>query len=455
LNAGRIACALLCLAWSTHAAEIGNKDFTADDLFQMSHIWKVELTFTPAQWKQLPAHQVSAPSGQTLLGAPGLRNGLTGAAGMTLDWVHADLRIDGVPFHDIAVRYKGNGTYRRGMSAGKVSLKLDLNKYVKGQKLAKLDKLNLASEIADGTYMNEDISYRLFREAGIPAPRTSYARVYITITGEKPEHYHGLYSLTEDADASYIDHWFHSHDGALFKPVMYQPFTYMGEDWKNYVQAYAPKLDVTDAQKARLIEFTKFVNNAPDADFNAKIADYIDLDEFARFLAVSVWCMDFDSILFNGQNYYVYQDPKTNKYVFLPWDQDETFAKVGFGSGAEPDLDILQPYRPGANKFLTRMFAVPAFRSLYLKYIAEYNGSFLRPERLAAMVDELVPIIRPAVKDESNEALAMFDAAAAGDSFYMSPWGYILPLKPFAQMRSKIVTAQLKKAEPPPASPGQ
>jgi len=227
---------------------------------------------------------------------------------------------------------------------------------------------------------------------------------------------------------------------------MYAPFTYMGEDWKNYVQAYAPKLDLTDAQKRRLIEFTKLVNNAADADFNAKIGDYIDLDEFARFLAVSVWAMDFDSILFNGQNYYVYQNPKTNKYVFLPWDQDETFAKVGFGGNREPDLNILQPYRPGGNKFLARMLAVPAFRSLYLKYIAEYNGNLLRPERLAAMVDELAPIIRPAVKEESTKALAMFDAGAAGESFRMPPWGAIRPLKPFAEMRSKIVAEQLKKA---------
>jgi spore coat protein CotH len=325
-------------------------------------------------------------------------------------------------------------------------LKLDLNKYVQGQKLAKLDKINLASEIADGTYMNEDISYRLFREAGVPTPRTSYARVYITITGEKPQYYRGLYSLTEDVDESYIDHWFHSHEGALFKPVMYAPFTYMGEDWKNYVQAYAPKLDLTNAQKRRLIEFTKLVNNAAADDFDAKIGDYVDLDEFARFLAISVWAMDYDSILFNGQNYYVYQNPKTNKYVFLPWDQDETFAKVGFGGNREPDLNILQPYRPG-NKFLSRMLAVPAFRSLYLKYITDYNGNLLGPERLAAMVDELAPIIRPAVKDESAEALALFDAAAAGDSFVMLPWGAIRPLKPFAQMRAKIVAEQLKKAQ--------
>jgi spore coat protein CotH len=447
MSPGRIACALLCLTWSLRGAPIGDKNFTADELFQMTHIWKVELTFTPDQWKHLPAHRVSAGSGQTLLGAPGLRNGLTGAAGMTFDWVHAELKIDGIPFHDIAVRYKGNGTYRRGISSGKVSLKLDLNKYVKGQKLAKLGKINLASEIADGSYMNEDISYRLFREAGVPAPRTSYARVYITIAGEKRQYYRGLYSLTEDVDEAYIDHWFHSHDGALFKPVMYEPFTYMGEDWKNYIQAYAPRFDVTEAQKHRLIEFTKLVNIAADGEFNAKIGDYVDLDEFARFLAVSVWAMDYDSILFNGQNYYVYQNATTNKYVFLPWDQDETFAKVGFGGTRAPDLDILQPYRRGGNKFLARMLAAPAFRSLYLKYIAEYNGNLLRPDRLAAMVDELAPIIRPAVKDESAEGLAMFDAAAAGESFVMPPWGAIRPLKPFAEMRSKIVAEQLKKAQ--------
>ena len=438
-----VAIALL-LTSVAGAAEIGDKNFTADDLSQMTRIWKVELTFTPEQWNQLPPHKVSAPSGSVLTGAPGLRNGLQGAAGMEFGWVHADLKIDGVEFKDIAVRYKGNGTYRKGVENGKISFKLDLNKYVKGQKIARMDKLNLANEAADSTWMNENISYKLFRDAGVPAPRTAYARVYVTVTGEKPQYYRGLYSLVEEVDALFVNNWFHSKDGALFKPVMPVPFTYMGEDWTKYEQGYDSKLDLTDEQKRRMIDFTKLIANADDATFEKQIGEYLDLDEAARFLAMSVWAMDYDSILLNGQNYYVYQDPKTNKYSFTAWDQDETFAKVGFGSAAPPELSILQPGRPN-NRFLTRLFAVEAFRTPYLKDLAEYSDTLFKPERVDALVDQVAAAIRPAVKEESESAVAIFDTAAAGDSFYTQMNGYILPLKPFVRLRAQNVAEQLKK----------
>ena len=55
-------------------------------------------------------------------------------------------------------------------------MKIDLNEYVKGQKLAGITKLNLHSNVTDASWMNEVLSHRLYRDAGVPAPRTAYAR---------------------------------------------------------------------------------------------------------------------------------------------------------------------------------------------------------------------------------------------------------------------------------------
>jgi CotH kinase protein len=64
-------------------------------------------------------------------------------------------------FDDVAVRYKGNGTYNTVPKFGKPSFKIDLNKYVKGQKLAGVSTLNLHSNITDASWMNEVLAYRL------------------------------------------------------------------------------------------------------------------------------------------------------------------------------------------------------------------------------------------------------------------------------------------------------
>ena len=68
-------------------------------------------------------------------------------------------------FRDVAVRFKGNGTYLNARGTEKVPFKVDLNKYVKGQKLAGVETLNFHNNITDPGWMNEVLAYRLYRDA--------------------------------------------------------------------------------------------------------------------------------------------------------------------------------------------------------------------------------------------------------------------------------------------------
>ena len=158
--------------------------------------------------------------------------------------------IDGKTFDDIAVRYKGNQTFRVGRQTGKISLKIDLNKYVKGQKLAGLTKLNFDNNINDPTWMREVLAFRFFRDAGVPAPRTSYARIYITVNGTVTHWYRGLFSVMEDVDENFIaDRFGVKKQGMLLKPMMTpvvtQIFQSLGTDWTAYEKQYNPCLPVS------------------------------------------------------------------------------------------------------------------------------------------------------------------------------------------------------------------
>jgi spore coat protein CotH len=336
------------------------------------------------------------------------------------------------------VRYKGNGTFRQGQNSGKISLKVDLSKYVKGQKLAKLSKLNFANNITDAGWMNEELSYRLFREAGVAAPRTSYARVYVTVTGESAREYWGLYSIVEDVDSDFGRDHFGTTDGAFFKPVTNNLFHYLGDDWAKYNQTYDPKDHVTDAQKQRVIDFSKFVTRSDDAQFAAGLGDYIDVDEFARFLAVTVWLTDLDSILDNGQNFYVWLNPENQKFLFTAWDQDHSFGQFGRGMPAQRrNFTIFHPYS-GNNPFLERVFNVPAFRDLYLAKMAEFRKTIFRPERIIEQVNEIAPVIRPAIAEESDARAKWFDTVVSDKS---DP--YTETVKAFVKARAQSVGDQL------------
>jgi spore coat protein CotH len=135
------------------------------------------------------------------------RSGLAGVRGLEFDWVHADVRFEDRDFTNVAVRYKGNGTYLNSQRGMKRPFKIDLNKFTKGQRLAGRGTLNLHNMIVDDSYMSDSLGYELFRAAGVPAPRTAYARVFASV-GEEKARYLGLYVLVENLDQDFArDRW--------------------------------------------------------------------------------------------------------------------------------------------------------------------------------------------------------------------------------------------------------
>jgi spore coat protein CotH len=440
------------------------------------------------------------PPGLNLQGAQGKRNGLSSAAGIEFDYVNADLEFAGRKFNDVAVRYKGNGTFMQSRGAEKRSLKVDLNKFEKGQKIANITTLNFHNCITDASWMNEVLSYRLFRDAEVPAPRTAFARVYVTVPGKYERKYFGLYSLIENPDKNFAEELFGTKKGALFKPVTPQLFADLGDDWGAYAQTYDAKTDLKPAQKQRVIDFAKLVSHADDAAFAEKLGAFLDLDEFARFMSVTVWLVTLDSILGPGQNYYLYLNPQNEKFAFIPWDLDHSFGQF-FLMGTQEQRESLNIHKPwrGENRFLDRVFKVDAFKKRYLEQMATFSHSIFKPERFHQQVDELAASLRPAVADESAEKLARFDKVVAGEtpappSFpggpvpparlpgnpttaskndlpgnpprFGGPGGFppaIPPIKPFVVARARSVTDQLSgKSEghtagefgPPRGGPG-
>jgi spore coat protein CotH len=185
----------------------------------------------------------------------------------------ADLEFDGAHFPSVSVRYKGNGTFMGSRNALKRSMKLDLNDHVPGRKIGGATKINLHTCVTDPSWMNEVLSHKLFRDAGVPAPRTAYAKVELTVPGKYDRQYVGLYSIVENVDNSFAQDRFGTKKGALFKPVTRQLFEDLGDDWSAYRQMYDPKTPVSDEETGRVIAFSKLVSHASDAEFAARISE--------------------------------------------------------------------------------------------------------------------------------------------------------------------------------------
>src|SRR5262249_34294384 len=124
------------------------------------------------------------PDGTPMLNNPNAsRNGLAGVLGFEFPWSSGDFEFSNTRFTNVGVRFKGNGTFVSGMNGFKRPFKVDLNKNVAGQHLARRSTINLHNLSADTSYLSDTLAYEYFRDAGVPAPRTAFARLFLTIDG--------------------------------------------------------------------------------------------------------------------------------------------------------------------------------------------------------------------------------------------------------------------------------
>jgi DNA-directed RNA polymerase specialized sigma24 family protein len=398
---------------------------TADELYQTTNIWVAHLKFTREQWSELEPERIDPlphflqPDGTVLLRHPeAQRSGLAGVLGFDFHWAAADFELGGVSFTNVAARIKGNGTFLGSLYGDKRPFKVDLNKLTKGQKLgqklAGTDELTFNNLVNDYSNLSDALAYEFFRDAGVPAPRTAYAYFSVSVAGKWARKPLGLYLMVEAVDGDFALDRFGSRRTPVFKPVTYELFKHLGDDWTTYAAIYDLKTKATPAQQRRVIEFARLVTYANDADFAAQLGDFLDLEKFARYLAVEVLLSNYDGFLSNGQNFYVYLDPGSNKFGFIPWDLDLSWG--GFfllgSTGERERASIWHPW-VGQNRFLERVIAAENFRRIYRAQLEDLLGRLMVPRRLHQRIDALATVIRSAVAAESGFRLRKFEQAVS------------------------------------------
>jgi RNA polymerase sigma factor (sigma-70 family) len=448
----------LARPWPTNAATPrldARSVRNAQDLYRTTNIWLAHLRFTREQWKALefkrigPMPHFDRPEGLMFLRNPkARRSGVAGVLGFEFDWTHANFELGGVAFTNVAARVKGNV---RSLYEPSRAYKVDLNKFVPGQKLGGLDELTFNSLVSDDSCLGEALGFEFFREAGVPASRTAYAWLSASVTTQWERKPLGLYLMVEPVDNEFAAERFGSKATPIFKPVTYNLFEHLGNEWPAYAPIYDLKTKATPEQRRRVIDFARLVSSATDAEFAARVGDFLDLDEFARFLAGQVLLPCYDGILSDGQNFYMYLDPRSNKFGFIPWDLDSAWGTIWIASKAEQArASIWHPWM-GENRFIERVMAVEEFRRIYRSHLEDFLARLYVPERLHRRIDEIAAGIRGPIAAQSAFRLDRFEQAVGLKPVHPSPrerpYGPNHPevheLKRFIERRAESVRRQL------------
>ncbi len=440
--------------WSEAGLQLADMSERAD-LFGPTNIWRADFNFTAKQWAGITPSKIQPANlfrqdGTILLRNPNAkRSGLAGVLGIEFNWTQANLQFGGQSFTNIAARYRGNGTYVSSLYGKKQSIKIDLNKSHPGQKIFGIDKLNFNNLVEDATFMHDALGYALFRAAGVAAPRTAYVWMTIQIEGQAKSDPRGFYLMLENIDARFAKDRFGTSKTPVFKPVTPDLFLYLGEDWAPYAPIYDLKTEATERQKQQVIQFAKCLTQDDDETFARRVEDFLDLDQFSRYLASIVLIASYDGFLSNGQNFYMYLDPQSNRFGFIPWDLDHGWGDFPF-VGTASDRDQASIWRPwaGKHRLLERVMKVERFRELYRQQLDELLKREFNPDRLEPIVNGIAAVIEQPIEYDNSFRHQRFKVAV-GDDWGDPPPNVDAALRPvnaikrFIAARSTSVRDQL------------
>lgn len=259
-------------------------------------------------------------------------------------YVEASLTFNGETLDRVGLRYKGSiGAFVNCLSGSdffepsgfktcqKLSMKVKINWENSSDKFYGLKKLQFHSMNNDPSQMRERLAYWLFREMGVPAPRSIHAR--LVINGE----YQGLFALVEQIDGPFCNYHFDDGDGNLYQEIW--PLSYQGQahNLQNYLEAL--KTNEEQSQGDLLIRsFAQQLSNATDNQVQQLVLENMDMSETLSMIAVDRtiraddgpfhwYCNPFGC---TPHNFYWYENPGTNKLHLIPWDMDLTFQNIIF-----------------------------------------------------------------------------------------------------------------------------
>lgn len=347
------------------------------------------------------------------------------------EYVEGMLIFNGDTLSPVGIRYKGSIGAFVGCVSGqdftnpsgnktctKLSMKVKIDWEGRDEKFYGLKKLQFHSQNQDPSQMHERLGYWLFREMGVPAPRSVHARLMIN------NEYSGLYALTEQIDSRFIKHNFSDDNGNLYKEVW--PIDMIGNPFPDQVYLDALKTNKKDNPDPDIIRnFGQSISDASESELPNLIQQNMNLDQVISLVAVDRLIRNDDgpfhwycnSGVCSNHNFYWYEEPENQVMHLIPWDLDNAFENiVQDANPVTPVADAFgvtrnncRPFGYGPWNIQQRSATCDKIIAGWANFMTEYqqkrtqliNGPFSE-DRINAVLDAWTNQIREATDEASN-----------------------------------------------------
>ena len=233
--------------------------------------------------------------------------------------------------------------------------------------------------------MRQSIAYEVFRRAGIPAPRCNFASV--TVNGKSL----GIYTHVEAIKEPFLKRHFNSANGNLyeggrsdFRPGWFQNFEIKNNPNTNH--------------RADLEAATRAIDSAKES-LMPVVERYFNVEEFFLYWAVESLINFGDGYAGNANNFYLYHDPATDRFIFIPWGADTVFYPGrGLNSAKGDPKSVI-----GVGILANRLYNSPDGAERYRKTLKRILGHVWNEEALLLEVDRLEALINSVFPSDAQE----------------------------------------------------
>ena len=340
------------------AGEISEAELFSDD-----QLLRVEITVSEAHWDRLRSQGRSIAQALNKEG-PGER---------PFTYFPGDVSINGVKMEQVGIRKKG---FLGSLDQTRPSLKIKFNEFRDNGRIGRIDRLTLNNNKQDNTNCFAFVGYRLYRKAGLPAPRCGLA--VVTVNGEML----GVYSNVESIRKPFLKNEFGADDGNLYEG------TYPVDFYPDRIERFEAKTNEERNDRTHLLRIAQLLEN-PGDDLPNSLAGLIDIDQFHTFWALESLIGFWDGYCANSNNYFVYVSSEDAKLRFIPWGLDSAFSE-----------SLLSPFNPGpasvkAKGLLPfRLYQIPEIREKHLETLRGLLDSLWKEKELVAEIDRVSEMIK-------------------------------------------------------------
>jgi len=300
------------------------------------------------------------------------------------DYYPADLVFRGQRVRNVGVRSRGSGSRNRE----KLGLRVDFNRYTKGQQFLGLDSFVLDNLRQDPSLIRENLAMSLYRRVGQVASRESLGKLYIN------NQYYGLYGIVESIEDGFVKRNLGETGGYLYEYKYVDPYLFqdLGDDLTRYAQLFEPQnheLESNSQLYQPIRDLIKEINGPDDEVWFERVNARIDIVQFMQHTAVQQFTGEGDGILgsFGINNFYLYRFVNTTKHRVFPWDEDHAFEFV--------NSDILRHYDGGFPVLFEKAYARPEMKSAFLDMVQRCADSAEEDNWLANEIERLAALIGP------------------------------------------------------------